>query len=277
VASVVFHNQAGEHEGPRMKLRKPSSRKGNRVSSRTKERDPVPIDLKEAARRNKILAALPAGEFDRLVPNLETVPLKLNEVLYLPGERIEHVYFLTSGIVSLLTMLEDGTTIEVAVVGSEGMVGLSILMGVEKSANEALVQAEGLALRMSAVDLRTRFNKESALRDLLMHYIHLLLTTVSQNAACNRMHNVEERLARWLLLTHDRVGKNDFVFTQEFMSHMLGVRRAGVSVAANTLRRAGLIDYQRGEISVLNRLGLEDASCECYRTIEALSDGFHKA
>jgi len=261
-----------------MKNRKPSSRAGDRVSSRAKEGTPVSkTDLKQAAWGNKILAALPAGEFDSLVPNLETVQLKLNEVLYLPGERIEHVYFLTSGIVSLLTILEDGTTIEVAVVGSEGMVGLSILMGVEKSANEALVQAEGLALRMRAEDLRTRFNKESALRDLLMHYIHLLLTTVSQNAACNRMHNVEERLARWLLLTHDRVGKSDFVFTQEFMSHMLGVRRAGVSVAANTLRRAGLIDYQRGEITVLNRPGLEDASCECYRTIEAQANGLPKA
>ena len=110
-----------------------------------------------------------------------------------------------------------------------------------------------------------------------MSYIHLLLTMLSQNAACNRMHTVEERLARWLLLTHDRVGRNEFVFTQEFMSHMLGVRRAGVSVAANTLRRAGLIDYQRGEITVLNRSGLEDASCECYRTIGALSNGFPKA
>lgn len=250
---------------------------GDRVLSGTTENGRVPkVDLKRIARRNKILAALPAGEFDRLVPKLEIVELKLHKVLFLPDEPIKYVYFLADGIVSLLTILEDGTTIEAAVVGSEGMVGLSVIMGVEKAANEALVQAEGTALRMRADDLRAGFNKESALRGSLMSYIHLLLAMVSQNAACNRMHTVEERLARWLLLTHDRVGKDGFVFTQEFMSHMLGVRRAGVSVAANTLRRAGLIDYQRGEISVLNRPGLEDASCECYRTIEALTDGFHK-
>jgi CRP-like cAMP-binding protein len=260
-----------------MKNRKPSPREGDRVSSPTWERNPVPIDLKVAARRNTILAALPAGELDQLMLKLDPVQLKLNEVLYLPGERIQHVYFLTGGIISLLTILEDGTTIEAAVVGSEGIVGLSVIMGVEKANNEALVQAEGLALRMRAEDLRATFNKESALRDSLMSYIHVLLTMLSQNAACNRMHTVEERLARWLLLTHDRVDKNEFVFTQEFMSHMLGVRRAGVSVAANTLRKAGLIDYQRGEITVLNRPGLEDASCECYRTIEALSDGFARS
>jgi CRP-like cAMP-binding protein len=259
-----------------MKTRKPPRHEGVRVTPRAKGAEPGPQnDLKEAARRNKILAALPANEFDRLVGTLEPIQLKLHEVLYLPGERIKHVYFLTGGIISLLTILEDGTTIEAAVVGSEGIVGLSVIMGVEKATNEALVQAKGLALRMPAEDLRARFNKESALRDSLMSYIHVLLTMLSQNAACNRMHTVEERLARWLLLTHDRVGENEFVFTQEFMSHMLGVRRAGVSVAANTLRRAGLIDYQRGEITVLNRPGLEDASCECYRTIEALSDGFH--
>ena len=249
---------------------------GNRVSSQRKADSARKTDLRKSARMNGILAALPAGEFNRLMPKMEAVPLNLNDVLYLPAERIDYVYFLTDGIISLLTILEDGTTIEAAVVGSEGMVGLSVIMGVDKANNEALVQASGHALRMRAADLRAKFNKERGLRDWLMRYIHVLLTTVTQNAACNRMHTVEERLARWLLLTHDRVGKSEFVFTQEFMSHMLGVRRAGVSVAANTLRRAGLIDYQRGEITVLNRPGLEDASCECYRTIESQSDGFHK-
>jgi CRP-like cAMP-binding protein len=260
-----------------MKNQKSPLRDGDRVRHQAKAEAPdSKTDFKQA-RRNKILAAVPAGEFNRLVQKLEAIQLKLHEVLYLPKERIKHVYFLTGGIISLLTILEDGTTIEAAVVGSEGMVGLSVIMGVERANNEALVQAEGLAFRMRAEDLRAGFNRESVLRDSLMSYIHVLLTMLSQNAACNRMHTVEERLARWLLLTHDRVGKNEFVFTQEFMSHMLGVRRAGVSVAANTLRRAGLIDYQRGEIAVLNRAGLEDASCECYRTIEALSDGFPKA
>ena len=258
-----------------MNNRKLRPTEGNRVSSRRKT-NAQNTDLKQAARMNRILAALPEGAFNRLVPRMKAVRLNLNDVLYLPTERIDYVYFLTDGIVSLLTILEDGTTIEAAVVGSEGMVGLSVIMGVDKASNEALVQASGHALRMRATDLRATFNNERGLRDWLMRYLHVLLTTVTQNAACNRMHTVEERLARWLLLTHDRVGKNEFVFTQEFMSHMLGVRRAGVSVAANTLRRAGLIDYQRGGITVLNRPGLEDASCECYRTIEAQADGFHR-
>jgi CRP-like cAMP-binding protein len=256
-----------------MKKQNKSPRRGDRLSARTQDADPVlKTGLKQAALRNKILAALPTKEFDRLLPKLKIVELKLNEILHVVGERIEYVYFLSSGIVSMLTMLEGGTTIEAAVIGSEGMVGLSVIMGVENATNEALVQASGHALRMHAEDLKAKFSKEPALRDLLMHYIHLLLSMVSQNAACNRIHTLEERLARWLLLTHDRVDQNEFVFTQEFMSHMLGVRRAGVSVAANTLRQAGLIDYQRGVITVLNRPGLEDASCECYRTIEAQAE-----
>jgi CRP-like cAMP-binding protein len=246
---------------------------GNRVSSQRKSNRVPSADRQRVARRNKILAALPKAEFDQLLPKMESVQLNLNEVLFRPGDRIKHVYFLTDGIVSLLTILESGTTIEVAVIGSEGIAGLSVIMGVDKATNQALVQATGHAFRLPTDELRARFNKNLGLRSLLMRYTHVLLTMVSQNAACNQMHTVEERLARWLLLTHDRVGKNDFEFTQEFMSHMLAVRRAGVSVAANTLRRAGLIDYQRGGITVLNRPGLEEASCECYRTIEAQSDG----
>ena len=258
-----------------MKKQDKSPRTGDRLSSRTKDAKPfLKLALEHTALKNRILAALPAKEFDRLLPSLKVVELKLHEILHVPGERMDYVYFLSSGIVSLLTMLEGGTTIEAAVIGSEGIVGLSVIMGVEKATNEALVQATGHALRMRAADLKAKFNKGRRLRDLLMHYIHLLLSMMSQNAACNRIHTLEERLARWLLLTHDRVDQNEFVFTQEFMSHMLGVRRAGVSVAANTLRRAGLIDYQRGFITVLNRPGLEDASCECYRTIEAQANGF---
>lgn len=260
-----------------MKKRNGSPRIGDGLSSRPKGADPVlKITLKNAALKNKILGALSAKELDRLLPKLKIVELKLNEILHVVGERIEYVYFLSSGIVSMLTMLEGGTTVEAAVIGSEGIVGLSVLMGVEEATTEALVQARGHALRMRAEDLKAKFNKDPKMRGLLMHYIHLLLSMVSQNAACNRIHTLDERLARWLLLTHDRVDQNEFVFTQEFMSHMLGVRRAGVSVSANTLRQAGLIDYQRGVITVLNRTGLEDASCECYRTIEAHANGFHK-
>lgn len=246
------------------------------MSSRRKVDNTPKTYLKTLARKNKILAALTMAELDRLIPKMASFQLNLNDVLYRPGERIEYVYFLTDGIVSLLTILEAGTTIEVAVIGSEGITGLSVIMGVDQAYNQALVQATGHAFRMRADELRVQFNKNPRLRDLLMRYTHVLMTMISQNAACNQMHTVEERLARWLLLTHDRVGKNDFEFTQEFMSHMLAVRRAGVSVAANTLRRAGLIDYRRGGITVLNRPGLEAASCECYRTIEAQSDGFRR-
>ena len=165
MASVVFHNQAAEQKGPGMKIRKPSSRNGDRVPRRAKEGDHVPINVRVAARKNTILAALPGSEFDRLVSKLEPIQLKLNEVLYLPGELINHVYFLTDGIISLLTILEDGTTIEAAVVGSEGMVGLSVIMGVEKATNEALVQAEGLALRSGAARL------VDELHTLIAHYV----------------------------------------------------------------------------------------------------------
>jgi len=230
----------------------------------------------EDLKQNKILAALPAGELAQLTPKLKLVKVELDEILSLAEQPIEYVYFPTSGIISLLTVLKDGATVEVAVIGSEGMVGVSAIMGAEKSTNEALAQGSGHAFRMRAQDLRAAFDQGGKLRDLLLHYTHSLLAMVTQNAACNRMHTVEERLARWLLLTHDRVRKDEFVFTQEFMSRMLGVRRAGVSVAANTLRQAGLIDYSRGGIHVLNRAGLEEASCECYRTIKAQSDGFFK-
>jgi len=261
-----------------MKNLKPPPLKVSRVPPATTGANRVrKIDRKQLARMNKILGALPAGQFNRLLPKMQAIQLNLNEVLFRPGERIEYVYFLSQGIVSLLTILEDGTTIESAVVGSEGMVGISVIMGVDQTTNEALVQASGHALRMRAEDLRISFNRDRKLRDLLLRYTYLLFSMVAQNAACNQMHTVEERLARWLLLTHDRVGRNDFEFTQKFMSHMLAVRRAGVSVAANRLRRAGLIDYQRGEITVLDRPGLEGASCECYRTIEAQANGFHQS
>ena len=230
----------------------------------------------EALKQNKILAALPASELAQLIPKLKLIKVELDEILNLAEQPIEYVYFPISGIISLLTVLKDGATVEVAVIGSEGIVGVSAIMGAEKATNEALAQGGGQAFRMRAQDLRAAFDKSGKLREQLLKYTHALLAMVTQNAACNRMHTLEQRLARWLLLTHDRVRKDEFVFTQEFMSRMLGVRRAGVSVAANTLRQAGLIEYSRGGIHVLNRAGLEDASCECYRTIKAQSDGFFK-
>ncbi len=215
---------------------------------------------------NKILAALPREEFEPLADKLKSVPLVLGEILYMPEQRIEYVYFVNSG-VSLLAALENGATVEAGVIGPEGMAGISVILGADSTPNQALIQSEGEALRLSSKDMRTEFRKGGKLRDLLLRYTHTLFTQVAQTAACNRLHSIEQRLARWLLLTQDRVSRNEFVLTQDFLSRMLGVRRAGVSVAASTLKQAGLIDYYRGTMMILDRKGLENYSCECYAIV----------
>lgn len=226
-------------------------------------------DFLELAQANQILRALPPADLESLAPKLEHVDFKIDTAFFHQQDPVDHVYFPTSGIVSLVKLLEDGTTVEVAVIGAEGMVGVSAVMGAKFEANEALAQSDGQTLKISAADLRIHFNQSAAMREVMLRFAHNLLIQVSQNAACSRAHTVEQRLARWLLLTHDRLIKDHFVFTQEFMSRMLGVRRAGVSVAANTLRQAGLIDYSRGGITINDRQGLEASACECYRTIES--------
>jgi len=217
---------------------------------------------------NKILAALPRKEFEQLAAKLKPVELKLGVTLYQPEQKIEHAYFVNSGVVSVLAALEDGATVEAGVIGPEGIAGVSVILGADSTPNQALIQAEGDALRIASKDLRIEFRKGGKLRDLLLRYTHTLFTQVAQTAACNRLHSIEQRLARWLLLTQDRVGRDEFVLTQDFLSRMLGVRRAGVSVAANTLRQAQLIDYRRGIIVVMDRKGLEKYSCECYRIVK---------
>ena len=217
---------------------------------------------------NKILAALPPGEFKQFEARLRPVRLELGKTLYLPEQKIEYVYFVNSGVVSLLAALENGSTVEAGVIGPEGMAGIPVVLGADATPNQALIQSEGEALRMSSRDVRTEFRNGGKLRDLLLQYTHTLFTQVAQTAACNRLHSIEQRLARWLLLTQDRVGHDEFVLTQDFLSRMLGVRRAGVSVAASTLKQAGLIDYKRGIIFVLDRPGLENYSCECYRIVK---------
>ncbi len=223
--------------------------------------------IQDARMANQILAALPQEEFEPLAAKLRLVPLVLGETLYLPEQKIEYVYFVNSGVVSLLAALENGATVEAGVIGCEGMAGISVILGADSTPTQALVQSAGQALRISSRDIRTEFRKGGKLRDLLLRYTHTLFTQVAQTAACNRLHSIEQRLARWLLLTQDRVGRDDFVLTQDFLSRMLGVRRAGVSVAASTLRQAGLIDYHRGTMTVLDRPGLENYSCECYRIV----------
>lgn len=221
----------------------------------------------ESQSENKILAALPPEEFEPLRPKLKLFRLELGTTLYRPEQKIEHVYFVTRGVVSVLAALENGATVEAGVIGPEGLAGMAALLGADSTPNQALIQAEGHALRISTRDIRVEFRKGGKLRDSILRYMHTLFTQVAQTAACNRLHSIEQRLSRWLLLTQDRVSSDEFVLTQDFLSRMLGVRRAGVSVAANTLRQAGLIDYRRGTMVVLDREGLEKYACECYRIV----------
>jgi len=227
--------------------------------------------------RNKILAALPPDEFGRMEAKLKPVRLELGETVYMPEQKMEYVYFITRGVVSLLAALENGATVEAGVIGPEGMVGIPVVLGADSTPNQALVQGEGEALRMSSNDVRIEFRNGGKLRDLTLRYTHTLFTQVAQTAACNRLHSIEQRLARWLLLTQDRVDSHEFVLTQDFLSRMLGVRRAGVSVAATTLKQAGLIDYHRGTMMVVDRKGLENYSCECYGIVRDEYDRYLQA
>ena len=223
---------------------------------------------------NRLLATLPKNEYQRLLPKLKTVNLVLGEVLYEPGDAIKYVYFHNDSIISLISELSETALLEVGMVGNEGMAGLSVFMGVNSSATLALVQGSGTAMRMSSAAVRTEANRLGSLHHLLHRYSHSLLAQVSQSSACNRFHLVDARLARWLLMTKDRLGVEEFPLTQEFLSKMLGIRREGVSKAAGALQAAKLIRYSRGIITLLNRPGLEAKSCECYTIIKADTDAY---
>jgi CRP-like cAMP-binding protein len=223
---------------------------------------------------NRLLAALPRKDYKQLVNHLELVHLPFAEVLYEPGDAIHHVYFPNHSIISLLSTVEERSTLEVGIVGNEGIVGISVLLGVKTSPNRALVQGEGSAMRITAAALAKVMRSSDALRRLLYRSIHALMTQIAQSAACNRFHQVEARLARWLLMTHDRIGADEFRLTQQFLSDMLGVRREGVTNEARVLQRNQLITYSRGHIKVLNREGLEAATCKCYGIIQAEYDSF---
>ncbi len=223
---------------------------------------------------NRLLATLPKKEYERLMPKLKTVSLALGEELYEPGDEIKHVYFPNDSIISLISQLSNTLWLEVGMVGNEGMAGLAVFMGVGSSSTRALVQGSGTAMRMTSAAVRMEANRLGGLHRLLHRYSHSLLTQVSQTSACNRFHLVDARLARWLLMTSDRLGMEEFPLTQEFLSHMLGVRREGISKAAGALQSAKLIRYSRGMITVLNRKGLEARSCDCYAIIKAESDAY---
>ena len=225
---------------------------------------------------NRMLTALPHEEFERLRPKLREINFHIGETVYLPEHQMDYAYFINRGIVSWLAAVENGNTVEAGVIGSEGIVGVAIILGANSTPNQGLAQSDVQASRIAAKDLVGEFSQKGKLSELLLRFVHSMFTQVAQTAACNRLHTLEQRLARWLLMTHDRIGESTLPMTQEFMSHMLGVRRAGVSVAANSLRQQGLIDYHRGDIVVVDRAGVESASCECYQIVKQEYDTYLK-
>ena len=219
-------------------------------------------------KQNHLLAALPQSEFERLAPHLELVSLALGEVLYESGGRLNHVYFPTDSIVSLLYVMEDGSSAEIAVVGNEGILGISLFMGGETTPSRAVVQSEGSGYRLPAQLLKREFNRGGPMMLLLLRYTQALITQMSQTAVCNRHHSIDQQLSRWLLMSLDRLPSDELTMTQELIANMLGVRREGVTEAAGKLRDAGIIEYSRGHIKVLDRPKLEQHVCECYAVVK---------
>jgi CRP-like cAMP-binding protein len=218
---------------------------------------------------NRLLATLPHEDVERLLPQLTPVPLALGDVLYEPDRPMAYLYFPTTAVVSLIYTMVDGTTAEMGLVGNEGVVGIALFMGGDTTPNRAIVQVAGEAFRLRAPTLRAEFLRAGAVQLALLRYTQALITQISQTAVCNRLHAIEQRLCRWLLLTRDRVPSDAIQMTQEFIAHMLGVRREGVTLAARDLQEAGLIRYVRGHITILDRPGLEATACECYRVVKA--------
>jgi CRP-like cAMP-binding protein len=222
----------------------------------------------DTPKQNQLLAALPEAEWERLQPRLALTTMELGQVLYESGSTLQHVYFPTSSIVSLMYMTEDGHSAESAIVGNEGIVGVALFMGGETTPSRALVQSAGHAFRLPGKDLKEEFFRGGVLQRLLLRYTQALITHMAQTAVCNRHHSVEQQLCRWLLLSLDRLPSNKLVMTQELIATMLGVRREGVTESAGKLQKLGLIHYSRGHITVLDRPGLEGQACECYAVVK---------
>lgn len=221
---------------------------------------------------NSLLAALPRKDYQLLLDRLEPIKLTFGEVLYYPGEPIQHVYFPTDSLVSLLTLAEGHQALEVGMVGYEGMLGIPLALGVSNSPVRALVLSSGMALRMASTHFRNEFQQSVLLQREVYRYTHELMAQMTQTAACNSFHQIEARLARWLLMTRDRVRSNQFHQTQDLLGNILGVRRVGVTKAASALRQRKLISYNRGEISILDGDGLEAAACQCYQIVKCMHD-----
>jgi CRP-like cAMP-binding protein len=218
-------------------------------------------------RTNRLLAALPASDWQRWLPQLEPVELPLGQVLYESGDTLSHVYFPTTAIVSLLYVTEGGTSAEIAVVGNEGLVGISLFMGGESTPSRAVVQSAGRGYRLAAQTIKEEV-KSAPILHLVLRYTQALITQMAQTAVCNRLHTLDQQLCRWLMLSLDRLSGSELVMTQELIANMLGVRRQGVTAAALKLQRAGLIRYARGHITVLDRPRLEQRTCECYAVVK---------
>jgi CRP-like cAMP-binding protein len=221
---------------------------------------------------NQILGVLPVDERERLFPHLELVSMPLGKVLYESGDALRHIYFPTDCIVSLLYVLENGASAEIAVVGKEGAIGVALFMGGETTPSRAIVQSAGFAYRLSGRRLKEEFNRHGQLLHVLLRYTQSLITQMAQTAVCNRHHSVDQQLCRWLLLSLDRLSTNELIMTQELIANMLGVRREGVTEAAGKLQKQGVIRYSRGRITVLDRAKLENLSCECYAVVKQETD-----
>ncbi len=225
-------------------------------------------ELEPGPRQNHLLDALPADVYSRLAPHLELQQLKLGDVMYEPGRAMRHVYFPTTAIVSMLYVMEDGASAEIAIVGNEGILGISMFMGGESTPSRAVVQSAGFGYRIRAQLLKSEFERYGPLMHLLLRYTQALITQMAQTAVCNRHHSVDQQLCRWLLLSLDRLASNELTMTQELIANMLGVRREGVTEAARKLQSAGLVEYRRGKITVLDRPRLQARSCECYEVVK---------
>ena len=221
---------------------------------------------------NHLLAALPIDVQARLLPHLELIPLSLGTVLCESGDTLRHVYFPTDCIVSLLYVMENGSSAEIAVVGNDGMVGVSLIMGGDSTPSRAVVQSAGFAYRLSSQHIKAEFDRHGDLMQLLLRYTQALITQMAQTAVCNRHHSIDQQLCRWLLLSLDRLDCNELIMTQELIANMLGVRREGVTDAAGKLQKHGIIEYRRGHITVLDRPQLEQLSCECYAVVKKETD-----
>jgi CRP-like cAMP-binding protein len=241
----------------------------NRASHRSElSAHPTLTVLAPEAKKNHLLSALPRAVFERWLPLLEVVELPLGLVLYESGSTLSHAYFPTTAIVSLLYVMEDGASAEIAVVGNEGVVGVSLFMGGESTPSRAVVQSAGYGVRLTSDAIKAEFTSSAPVMQLLLRYTQALITQMAQTAVCNRHHTVDKQLCRWLLLSLDRLQGNELTMTQELIANMLGVRREGVTEAALKLQQAGLIAYSRGHISVRDRAGLELRTCECYGVVK---------